>query len=383
MNLEENLVEEQEVARQRLFDFVMNKGEDAQIIHFNSFAGSGKTFTLRNLIKSLNLVGKTGVAMAFTGRASAHLSKSGLAASTCHSILYQPILDAEGNLIEFEQRDLDEVKEVCGDFIVVDESSMLPKEIHDALVSTGLPIIYAGDACQLPSVGDDAFCVYDDTSKERIELTINHRTDQSLKGIVDLSAHLRHVNSIPRRKAPGLQLFPKAKTFTRSFFEDNYFDVVLCGMNKTRRLLNERIRQSMGFDDPLPNVGEKVVCLNNTIIRGEKLFNGELFEVLTVAGSSLGKEIHTYQLKSLDFHDKKAFVYISDATWTDEKTPRGMNYRQIPPFAYGYALSVHKSQGSTFDSVLFVDEDVSFFLDQQKFRYTAVTRAAQDLTIGL
>lgn len=340
--VEEELVEEQEHARSRLFDFVTNKGENKQIIHFNSFAGSGKSFTLRKLVKSLNLQGKQGVMMAYTGRASAHLAKSGLPASTCHSILYQPVLDGEGNLIEFEKKDLDEIRETCGDFIIVDESSMLPKEIHDVLISTKLPIIYAGDTCQLPSVSKDSFCVFDDDTKETLSLTINHRTDPSLKGIVDLSSYLRETNSIPRRKGEGLTLVPKAKTFNRSFFDDNYFDIVLCGMNKTRKLLNERIRQSMGVDDFLPGVGEIVVCLQNTIIKGEKIYNGERFEVLTIAGTMLGKNLHLYQLKSLDFYDKTVFVHIADETWETEKTPRGMNYRQIPPFAYGYSLSVHK-----------------------------------------
>ena len=383
MSEEENLVEEQKLAKARLSEFVTNKGEDKQIIHFNSFAGSGKTTTLRQLVKSLNLQGKNGVMMAYTGRASAHLSKSGLSASTCHSILYQPVLDKEGNLIEFEEKDIDEIRETCGDFIIVDESSMLPKDIHDVLVSTKLPIIYAGDTCQLPSVSEDSFCVFDDDTKETISLTINHRTDSSLEGIVNLAAHLRNTNSIPRRKGAGLRMVPKAKAFNRSFFDDNYFDIVLCGMNKTRKLLNERIRQSMGFDDPLPSVGEIVVCLQNTIIKGEKIYNGERFEVLTITGTMLSKNLHLYQLKSKDFYDKVVFVHIADETWETERTPRGMNYRQIPPFAYGYALSTHKAQGSTFDSVLFVDEDVSFFLDQQKFRYTAITRAAQELTVGL
>jgi len=70
-----NLVEEQEIAKKRLFDFILNQGENKQIIHFIAPAGTGKTYTLRALMKDLNLHGKSAAAVSYTGRASAHLSK--------------------------------------------------------------------------------------------------------------------------------------------------------------------------------------------------------------------------------------------------------------------------------------------------------------------
>lgn len=380
MSQDFDLVEEQVTAKQRLHEFVTNKGEDKQIIHFIAPAGTGKTYSLRALTKDLSLEGKKATAVSFTGRASAHLAKSGLPASTCHSILYTPILDSDGDLVSWDKKDRDEILEACGDVIIVDESSMIPREIHDAFVETGLPIIYTGDDQQLPSVSDDAFCVFDDDSKEKVSLTINHRTDPSLSGIISLSQHLREQNSIPRRKGAGLNIFPKAKAFTRRFYEDNSFDVVICGMNKTRKMLNERIRSAMGLDSSEAVIGDRVVCLRNTIVAGEKIYNGELFEVVSLFEHY---DYNQYTLRSLDFEQKTVNVKISNTTWQTEQIHKGHKHLKPVPFAFGYSLSCHKCQGSSFDNVLFIDEDVSFFLEQKKFRYTAVTRAALDLSVAI
>jgi len=273
-----------------------------------------------------------------------------------------------------------EIRETCGDAIIVDESSMIPREIHEEFVKTGLPIIYTGDDQQLPSVSKDSFCVFDDYTKERVSLTINHRTDASLKGIVSLSQHLREQNSIPRKKGEGLTLMPKAKALTKGFYDENFFDVVIVGMNKTRKMLNERIRTSMGLDSQEAMLGDRVVCLRNTIIGGEKIYNGELFEVVSLFENY---DYNQYTLRSLDFDQKIVNVRISDSTWQTEQINKGHRHLKTVPFAFGYAMSCHKCQGSSFDSVLFLDENVSFFLDQKKFRYTAVTRAAQDLTVAI
>jgi exodeoxyribonuclease-5 len=58
----------------------------------------------------------------------------------------------------------------------------------------------------------------------------------------------------------------------------------------------------------------------------------------------------------------------------------------VPPgllFDFGYALTVHKSQGSAFDEVLLYPERFEDDSDEEYARwlYTAVTRAAKKLTI--
>jgi len=55
--------------------------------------------------------------------------------------------------------------------------------------------------------------------------------------------------------------------------------------------------------------------------------------------------------------------------------------RESDEFDYGYALTVHKAQGSQWDSVMLFDESRAFREHQARWLYTAVTRAARQLTI--
>jgi len=50
-------------------------------------------------------------------------------------------------------------------------------------------------------------------------------------------------------------------------------------------------------------------------------------------------------------------------------------------FDFGYALTVHKSQGSQWDNVVLFDESGAFREHRNRWLYTGITRAAEKLTI--
>ena len=50
-------------------------------------------------------------------------------------------------------------------------------------------------------------------------------------------------------------------------------------------------------------------------------------------------------------------------------------------FVYGYALTVHKSQGSQWDNVMLFDEGYAFRENWARWTYTGITRAAETITI--
>ncbi len=55
--------------------------------------------------------------------------------------------------------------------------------------------------------------------------------------------------------------------------------------------------------------------------------------------------------------------------------------RESDEFDYGYALTVHKAQGSQWDDVLLFDESFAFREHRARWLYTGLTRAAKRLTI--
>jgi exodeoxyribonuclease-5 len=53
----------------------------------------------------------------------------------------------------------------------------------------------------------------------------------------------------------------------------------------------------------------------------------------------------------------------------------------IDRFEFAYAITCHKSQGSEFDFVVVFDESWAFQEEQNKWLYTAITRAKEKLLI--
>jgi exodeoxyribonuclease-5 len=75
---------------------------------------------------------------------------------------------------------------------------------------------------------------------------------------------------------------------------------------------------------------------------------------------------------------------VDDAYWRGGEHEISWKERlKLDEFAYGYALTVHKAQGSQWDDVLVYDESGVFREDAGKWLYTAVTRAATRVTLAV
>ena len=65
---------------------------------------------------------------------------------------------------------------------------------------------------------------------------------------------------------------------------------------------------------------------------------------------------------------------------SDEEIPWSLR-KESDEFDYGYALTVHKAQGSQWDDVVLFDESGAFREHRARWLYTAITRAEQGLVI--
>ena len=157
-------------------------------------------------------------------------------------------------------------------------------------------------------------------------------------------------------------------------------DQVLVGRNKTRHNYNKRLRELKEFDGPYPLVGDKLVCLRNNHQKG--LLNGGIWMVDKVSERGI-RDIKMRISPELG-HELSGRVAIKvpkalfeehdgEIPWTIRK--RGDS------FDYGYALTVHKAQGSQWDNVMLFDESWAFREHRQRWLYTGITRAAERLTI--
>lgn len=376
--------------QQEVFDEIMHffLESDEMVYIFSGVAGSGKS-TIINEINNLlrKEYKKTIAVITLTGKAVSTLKEKGIAnARTIHSYMYVPLLDEKENLIGFEPIDPNELLE---DFIIMDEGSMATAEIIEDAFSLGKKILIVGDENQLPSISADNFNVMDESNFRLEEI---HRL-ASDNPIIQLSQHILEYGSIPKKFESEYIRFVKRTEMKRHLDKhSDEYEIVLCGMNKTRHLLNRIIRKINGHDTELPDIGERVICLRNDKMQG--IFNGEMF---TVQNSwpykhyikQVKQELSKFVMKGDDGIYSSVLIHNDvwggDDVWLKhifEKDQEGdYKKRLLNLFDFGSAVTVWKSQGSEYNNLMFVDEDVSFFVDRSKFRYTGITRSKDKITI--
>lgn len=397
-----DLNQEQLQALDAIIEWYINS--TSQEFRLGGYAGTGKTTLLAEIRKELFLKKATKVAfVCYTGKASTVLSsKLSLANCFCesdfcgtiHSLIYRPVIDEKTDeIIEWELKGRDEVKY---DLIAIDEGSMVGDEIYNDLKTYGIKMLIFGDHFQLPPVQGKLNLM------ENLDfaLTKIHRQCEG-NPIIKLSMMLRNFEEIPFGDyGCGVQKINKIrqKHITTKFIEDtrDFNDTfILCGINSTRCEINKKIRQRLGFDG-LPVIGDRVICLkNNWNAHPTPVANGELGTIdsafideenKTIIASIRmdGKptpfegilDLDTFSNPKPDLQKRYGFGYNYD---TDDYFSQPVDF-----FDFGYALTVHKSQGSQAKRVLLLEEPCRYWQGETWFRwlYTGVTRSEEELLIA-
>ncbi len=349
-----------------------------QVFRLFGYAGTGKTTLARYLAEGVD--GDVLFA-AFTGKAAMVLrSRGAKKASTIHSLIYRPRGE---ELVEDEDTGksamtplftLNRQSPVANaSLIVIDECSMVDEELGRDLLSFGTPVLVLGDPGQLPPVSGGGF--FTDHEPDYLLESI-HRQARG-NPIIDLAQMAREGQTIPHGN------FGSSTVIHRRDVEQEEVlaaDQVLVGTNKTRRRYNQRLRDLKEFQGPLPAAGDKLVALRNDPAKG--LLNGSLWQVTSAPNSS--KAFMNLLIASEDdgMERMSAKIRVLKAAFEnpEEEVPWQMR-RRYDDFDYGYALTVHKAQGSQWDNVYLFDESWAFREHSQRWLYTAITRAAEKITI--
>jgi len=381
--------------------------------------GTGKTFTVRQIVRSWREQGKRVMLACPTARAASVLSESvGLPAKTIHRLLeYNPqkkafLRDARAPL-------------EC-DAVVIDEASMLDVNLAARFLEAlreECVVLFVGDANQLPSVGPGAVLqeLLASARVPRIELTDIFRQDPT--GDIARNAALIHAGRFPahiRRASSVAELAswrdprPTGTVFVpaRSEMEAQR---IICGdvlvwlrsvgyrveeelqvLSPLKRgqagtvHLNTLLKQQLNplsrpdasaawqavEDDAPPadvdavprlTVGDQVIQLINDYDHG--VFNGDLGVVTSVRGTG----------KSYDFT-----VEFAERRREVDEEPVQVDYRKSAvgqSITLAYALTVHKAQGSEYEVVCMpVLREQSFMLFRNLL-YTGVSRAKRLLVL--
>lgn len=361
-------------------------------------AGTGKTFLAKYLADRL----RSWAVCAFTGKASDVLRRRGLDAKTIHSTIYRWVpdddedddeddsgLDAFDAAVPFGTVPDDEdgavavmdepqvavqEEEVKGHFelksekelgyegFVIDEGSMVGRDVFEDLCSFGLPIIVIGDHGQLPPVSEDAGLMVNPEYK----LETIHR---NAGPIAYFAQHLRNGGKASKwgGSSDVVSMIDRGRLSNEAILSA---DQVICSFNRTRVGLNTSIRRLHGINYRMPVVGDRVMCLRNE--REVGVFNGQQGTV-----ASIGKRHMLFR----PTYGSAMSVNFNPAAWNSEKTPprtkKDKPGRNIP-FDFAYAITCHKSQGDQWPTVLVRHEKCDLWEDA-RWAYTAASRAEKRL----
>jgi exodeoxyribonuclease-5 len=293
-----------------------------------------------------------------TGKAASVLSrKSGLRCSTIHSCIYRFLGEEEDGELAFARVIRDD--RWRGRVVFLDESSMVSGEIARDLLATGARIVATGDHCQLPPVGGTGFFSYDDRD---FELTQVHR--QALE-----SAVLRQATAV---RMGGTYESDGADFRVSGFVEADDIvscDIILCWRNTTRRNLNALKRAHLGLSGP-PVGGEPVMCLRNDHEMG--VLNGAVYTLVDFRPGSRGVDVTV-----INERDQEVTLR---GCWFEDVDEGTRQARESVGWTFGYAATVHKSQGSEYETVVLVDE-YDRAEDRARWVYTGISRAAKRILV--
>lgn len=336
--------------------------------YLGGFAGTGKTTLAKRLAADVR--GKVFYG-AFTGKAALVLRSKGCdGASTIHSMIYKPREDVPG-VTEFVLNREAPVKDAK--LVVIDEVSMVGEDLGADLLSFDVPVLVLGDPAQLPPVKSEGYFTKHEPD---FMLTEVHR-QAAENPIIRMSMIVREGGTLRLGQYGESRVIPQG-VITRG--EILKADQVLVGMNKTRTETNAKIRRLKGIESFWPTVGERLVCLRND--RDLGLLNGSLWTVAKII--HVDEDAISMAVEPSDIGMSKQAVEVAVHRFFFEGRERELTWqerRNFQEFDFGYALTVHKSQGSQWDDVVVFDESRTFREDRAKHLYTAVTRAAERVTV--
>ena len=318
----------------------------------------------------------------FTGKATQVLQKKGNKnVSTLHKMLFESIPRPDGTFFRKP------VTYLPYKIVVVDECSMVPKELLDILFRHRLYVLCLGDPGQLPPIREE-----DDNkllNAPHIFLDEIMRQDEDSE-IIDLTMKIRNGEPLEHYVGTEVQILDKSELNTGML---QWADQIICATNATRVALNNQMRDLLGHEGD-PQDGDKVICLKNNweiySNNDNPLVNGtigylkhpfttglHLPPFITSSGTSQKIDITIGEFVSdtdesygeLSMDKKLILTGESALDWkTQYKMGRHSRFRSCIPqqFTYGYAITCHKSQGSEWDKVLIIEEKFPFDKEEHK-----------------
>ncbi len=362
--------------------------------------GTGKTTTVRSILRLAEAAGARVQLASPTGRAAKRLAEAtDRPAKTIHRLLeFKP---AEG--MTFQRNEENPLE---ADLIIVDEASMLDLLLTNHLLKAippGAHLLLVGDIDQLPSVGagsvlEDVIAAVEAEAETEAKVETSSISASSLASacaVVRLDTIFRqpegsyiitNAHRINRGEIPILD----NKT-ARDFFLFKEEDPAAAA-DLVVELAQERIPRKFGLRPEQIQVlspmhrGEVGVAALNARLQAalnppaaskvERVVGGRTFR----AGDRVMQIRNNYdkdvfngdmgQVTRMDLENQIVDVRMDDRNIS-------YDFLELDELVHAYAVSVHKAQGSEFPAVVIPLLPTHYMMLQRNLLYTAVTRAQQ------
>lgn len=359
--------------------------------------GTGKT-TIINTISKIYLDNGYNISLcAPTGRAAKRIEETtGIEAKTIHRMLgYIPSsYDDIGHFEYNEDNPLDT------DVIIIDEMSMVDVVLFEKLLrgmKDNTRLVIVGDVDQLPSVGAGNV-LRDLINSKKIKYTkLVDIFRQSESSNIIVNAHKINNGQEPILNEKNSDFF-FLKTETPAITRNVVVDLIskrlpnaygydfskdiqiltqsrkgICGVFELNRLLQDILNPKTETTDELL-VGNKLFRVNDKVMQTKNNYNlsfvdsdGE--ENFGVYNGDMGHIIF------IDKSSKKLTVEMDDKRLID------YTLEDLDNLELAYAITIHKSQGSEFKSVIIPMFDGYRLLQTRNLLYTAITRAKENIVL--
>ena len=351
--------------------------------------GTGKTTIIKTIIELYKALGKKTVLCAPTGRAAKRMTEAtGEEASTLHRLLeIRKLSDDKPN------PDMS-VAPIDANVVIIDEMSMVDLFLINYVLNAvykGTKLVLVGDVDQLQSVGPGRVLKDFIQSGTVPYIALNKIFRQAAKSKIIVNAHkvnegIDFFEEDDDEEIDDFSFIPEINiNNAREMILNNYDyntqiitptkkgDLGTHALNKAiqeRFNPEEKNKDEKKFGQIIYRVGDKVMqTKNNYDIEWSKtkgikteyglgIFNGEMGVIDAI-------DFYNSQIQ-IKFEDGKTAIY---------------EYSDLDQIEHCFAITVHKSQGSEFDSVIMPILNASPMLLTRNVLYTGMTRAKNKLVM--
>lgn len=405
------------------------------IIALSGAAGTGKTYLTTQLVKELSkkykitVTAPTHKALKVLRKNLSYYRTSNVATKTIHAFLnIKLMVDYDKGIQKFVP-DKTKLDQSCADILIIDESSMVSKELYEYILDAVnanrvKSVLFVGDYYQLLPIDSNKNFV----SGVRIQYELKDIVRQAKDSyIIQVATKLREIiqnqeyisiqEFFTKNKLPQIEFFSTKEDFYNDFCKnENWFNedkIITSFKNSDVDFHNNVIRKRFWDEKKISSSeqyisGDKIIFQDTNVRNGMILHHNSDDVVISSAEKKYSEYLDMYywecrDANNLDFKtiDKNSLFKFNEfmkkladkAKKEFDKEKRALlweNFFELREYfvdvKYSFASTIHKLQGSTYETVYIDLMSLSYIdkLDKDtlfRLMYVAITRASKNIKI--